>query len=40
MIFKTKKQIRALVKGQEYFVRVDTFNEAGITEGAVKQCRK
>lgn len=27
------KIIRALVKGQQYFVRVDTFNEGGITHG-------
>ena len=37
MIFETKKQIGALVKGQEYFVRVDAFNEAGITEGNVEK---
>lgn len=38
MVFDTKKMIKALVKGQEYFVRVDAFNEAGITKGCVKQC--
>ena len=27
-------RIGALVKGRDYYVRVDTFNEAGITEGA------
>ena len=25
--------IRALVKGQKYFVRIDAFNENGITHG-------
>jgi hypothetical protein len=33
MVFGTKKRVGALVKGQEYYVRVDAFNEAGITEG-------
>lgn len=33
MIFDTEKRVGALVKGQEYYVRVDAFNEAGITEG-------
>lgn len=37
MMFDTKKEIRALVKGQEYYVRVDAFNEVGITEGIVKK---
>ena len=38
MIFgKEKQRIGALVKGQEYYVRVDAFNEAGITEGKVKK---
>jgi len=37
MVFDTKKVIKALVKGQEYFVRVDAFNEAGITKGGVKK---
>ena len=37
MIFgKTRQNIGALVKGQNYFVRVDAFNENGITEGTVK----
>ena len=31
--FETKKRIGALIKGREYFVRVDAFNENGITEG-------
>lgn len=30
-------EIRALVKGREYFVRVDSFNETGITIGDVKK---
>ena len=34
MIFRAKTQrIGALVKGREYYVRVDAFNESGITEG-------
>lgn len=32
-----RKRIGALVKGQEYYVRVDTFNENGITEGKVEK---
>lgn len=36
MVFDAKKRIGALVKGQNYFVRVDAFNENGITEGEVK----
>lgn len=37
MVFDTKRTISALVKDREYYVRVDAFNEAGITEGiAVK----
>ena len=36
MIFGKKEQkIGALVKGIDYFVRVDAFNENGITEGEV-----
>ena len=30
-----KKRVGALVKGRNYFVRVDAFNENGITEGTV-----
>ena len=30
-----EKRIGALVKGREYYVRVDAFNEVGITEGTV-----
>lgn len=35
MVFDLKKQIGALVKGKEYYVRIDAFNENGITEGTV-----
>ncbi|SCP98847.1 family 43 glycosylhydrolase [Anaerobium acetethylicum] len=35
MIFDTEKRVGALVKGHEYYVRVDAFNEAGITEGKI-----
>ena len=37
MCFEKKLKIGALVKGQSYTVRVDTFNENGITEGTVYQ---
>ncbi len=33
MIFKDSQRIGALVKGREYYVRVDAFNENGITKG-------
>ena len=33
MIFGKSQRIGALVKGREYYVRVDAFNENGITEG-------
>lgn len=33
MIFGRKQKVGALVKGQEYYVRVDCFNENGITQG-------
>jgi len=34
MVFgKTSQRIGALIKGESVFVRVDTFNENGITEG-------
>jgi len=33
MIFGTQKNVGALVEGREYYVRVDAFNESGITEG-------
>ena len=35
MIFGNEQRIGALVKGKEYYVRVDAFNENGITEGKV-----
>ncbi len=35
MIFGNKQRVGALVKGKEYYVRVDAFNENGITEGNV-----
>lgn len=35
MVFGTQKRIGALVKGREYYVRVDAFNESGITKGSV-----
>lgn len=37
MVFGTEQNVGALVEGREYYVRVDAFNENGITEGkAVK----
>ena len=34
MVFESgKKRIGALIKGRDYYVRVDAFNESGITEG-------
>ena len=34
MLFSAgEKRIGALVKGREYYVRVDAFNDTGITEG-------
>ena len=35
MVFGHEKRIGALVKGRKYCVRVDSFNENGITEGEV-----
>ena len=40
MIFDTKQNIGALVKGETYYVRVDAFNENGITEGTVQKADK
>ena len=37
MVFKDEQRIGALVKGEKYFVRVDAFNESGITEGKVTE---
>lgn len=40
MVFGQKDtQIGALVKGQPVYIRVDTFNENGITEGCIITCR-
>lgn len=36
MVFHSEQRIGALIKGRDYWVRVDAFNEAGITEGNVK----
>ena len=33
LLFGTEKRIGALMKGSEYYVRVDAFNENGITHG-------
>ena len=33
MVFGTEQRIGALVRGQDYYVRVDAFNESGITKG-------
>jgi hypothetical protein len=35
MTFELNKKIGALVKGQDYFVRVDAFSKYGITAGTV-----
>lgn len=35
MVFSRSKKITGLVKGKDYYMRVDAFNEAGITEGTV-----
>lgn len=34
---KIQKRIGALVKDQEYYIRVDSFNDSGITHGEVKK---
>lgn len=39
MIFGKSQRIGALVKGREYYVRVDAFNENGITEGKTVKTR-
>ncbi len=36
LTYETEKNIGALVKGTDYYVRVDAFNENGITEGILK----
>lgn len=36
MVFgKTKQKIGALIKGEPVYLRIDTFNESGITEGQI-----
>ena len=35
MCFEPKAPIGALIKGQNLFIRVDSFNENGITEGEI-----
>lgn len=37
MVFHDEQRIGALVKGEKYYVRVDAFNENGITEGRVTE---
>ena len=37
MTFTNSQRIGALVSGEEYYVRVDAFNENGITKGQVKK---
>ena len=40
MTFKNTERVGALVSGADYYVRVDAFNENGITEGEVKKLLK
>lgn len=35
MTFEKRAHLGALVKGQETYIRIDSFNECGITEGNV-----
>lgn len=37
MVFGSEKSIGALVAGVPYFIRVDSFNESGITHGDIKK---
>jgi hypothetical protein len=38
MVFQAgEKRVGALIKGRDYYVRVDAFNESGITEGTCIQ---
>ena len=37
MTFENTQRVGALVSGADYYVRVDAFNENGITEGEVKK---
>ena len=39
MVFEPKASIGGLVKGQDVYLRVDAFNESGITEGEVMRVR-
>ncbi len=39
MVFEPKVSIGGLVKDQDVYLRVDAFNESGITEGEVKKVR-
>ena len=36
LTYDSRKRIGALVKGESYYVRVDSFNENGITEGQIQ----
>ena len=36
MTYEPSKRIGALVEGKSYYVRVDTFNQCGITEGEIQ----
>lgn len=40
MTFENTQRVGALVSGADYYVRVDAFNENGITEGEVKKLLK
>lgn len=37
MVFKQEQDIKAVIRGQEMYMRIDAFNENGITEGIVKK---
>jgi hypothetical protein len=40
MVFgKTARRVGALIKGEPVYVRVDAFNESGITEGDVREAQ-
>ncbi|MDO4622937.1 MAG: family 43 glycosylhydrolase [Eubacteriales bacterium] len=39
-VFGTEQTVGALVKEEDYFVRVDAFNENGITEGSIQKLLK
>jgi len=41
MVFDQKElDVRAVVKNKKYFLRVDTFNENGITKGEVIEVKE